>query len=285
MKYTAGLSVIRTLNISDGLLEDFLEGLWVLKLLLDLGNDGLSKLLLLTLLDLSLVTDPGVKNGLSLSGQSGALGDLEGLGLELCGLLDMVSEMRLATICAPKTHLGNLKEGLGDVNNTTHLLDVLNALLDGLSVVGTGRVQNATDLLNLGVGPLSVHWSRILSNSEEDGEKGESDNGLLVDDVVLVGEGVDSGSGGGGEDGGLGDEGVAREGIEDGLGLLLWLLSWDGRLVSGQSRDSADWSSWTDTGRAYTTVSPLDSIDLSLGVRAPLYVPRAVFAKRDAIVI
>lgn len=184
-----------------------------------------------------------------------------------------------------KTHLGNLEEGLGNVNNTSHLLDVLNALLDGLSVVGTGRVQDAADLLDLSVGPLSVHWSGILSNSEEDGKKGESDNGLLVDDVVLVGESVDSGSGGGGEDGGLGDEGVAWEGIEDGLGLLLWLLSWDRGLVSGQCRDSADWSSWTDTGRAYTTVSPMGSIGLSLGVRAWLNIPRAVFAKRDAIVI
>ena len=155
-----------------------------------------------------------------------------------------------------KTHLGNLEEGFGNVNNTSHLLDVLNALLDGLGVVGTGRVQDAADLLDLSVGPLSVHWSGILSNSEEDGKKGESDNGLLVDDVVLVGESVDSGSGGGGEDGGLGDEGVAWEGIEDGLGLLLWLLSWNRGLVSGQCRDSADWSSWTDAGRAYTTVSP-----------------------------
>ena len=77
----------RTLNISDRLLKDLLESLWVLKLLLDLGNDALGKLLLLTLLDLSLVTDPGIKNSLGLSGQSSALGDLESLGLELCGLL------------------------------------------------------------------------------------------------------------------------------------------------------------------------------------------------------
>lgn len=112
MKHTAGISIIRTLNISDGLLKDLLEGLWVLKLLLDLGDDGLSKLLLLALLNLSLVTDPGVKNGLSLSGQSGALGDLEGLGLELCGLLNMASEMRFASIGPPKRTLETSKRAL-----------------------------------------------------------------------------------------------------------------------------------------------------------------------------
>lgn len=153
-------------------------------------------------------------------------------------------------------------------------------------MVGTGRVQNAADLLDLSVGPLSVHWSGILSNSEEDAEEGECDNGLLVDDIVLVGESVDSGSGGGGEDGGLGDERVSWKGIDDGLGLLLWLLSWDvGGVVSGQSRDSPHWSSWTETCRAYIIVSAPAPIELSRAVIAALYIPRAVFAKRDAIVI
>ena len=188
--------------------------------------------------------------------------------------------------CAAVTHLGDLEEGLGDINNTSHLLDVLNALLDGLSVVGTGRVQDAADLLDLSVGPLSVHWSGILSDSKEDAEEGECDNRLLVDDVVLVGERVDGSSGGGGEDGGLGDEGVSWERIDDGLGLLLWLLSWDvGGVESGQSRDSPHWSSWTETCRAYIVVSAPDSIEVSRVVIAAVNIPRAVFAKRDAIMI
>ena len=91
----------RTIDISDGLLKDLLEILWVLTLLLDLGNDACGKLLLLALLDLSLVTDPGVKDSLSLSGQSGALGELESLGLELCGLLYLGLEMRVIAIVLP----------------------------------------------------------------------------------------------------------------------------------------------------------------------------------------
>ncbi len=261
----------RTLNIGNGLLKDLLEGLWVLKLLLDLGNDALGKLLLLALLDLSLVTDPRVKDSLSLGGQSSALGDIESLSLKLGSLL------------------GNLEEGLGDINDTTHLLDVLDALLDGLGVVGTGRVQDTADLLDLGVGPLAVHWSGILSNGVEDGKEGEGDNGLLVDDVVLVGEGVNGGTGGRGEDGSLRDKGVAWERVDDGLSLLLWLLGWDVRGVvanrAGQSRDSPHWSSWTETCRAYATVRRRRPIEVARIAIASRYVPKAVFAKRDAIVI
>jgi hypothetical protein len=77
----------RTLNIGDALVENLLECLGVLKLLLDLGNDGLGKLLLLPLLDLALVADPRVENNLGLVGNGGLLLELESLGLELGGLL------------------------------------------------------------------------------------------------------------------------------------------------------------------------------------------------------
>jgi hypothetical protein len=80
-------SVAHTLNISNTLLEDLLKDLGVLELLLDLGDNGLSKLLLLALLDLALVSDPGFKNSLGLSSQSGLLLELESLRLELGGLL------------------------------------------------------------------------------------------------------------------------------------------------------------------------------------------------------
>ena len=50
----------RTLDISHALRQDLLQNLGVLQLLLDLGNDGISQLLLLALLDLAFVTDPRV---------------------------------------------------------------------------------------------------------------------------------------------------------------------------------------------------------------------------------
>lgn len=79
--------VTRTLNISNALLENLLQNLGVLELLLDLANDGLGKLTLLALLNLALVADPGVEDGLGLSGKSSALLELVGLSLELGGLL------------------------------------------------------------------------------------------------------------------------------------------------------------------------------------------------------
>lgn len=77
----------RTLDISDALRQDLLQDLWVLQLLLDLGDDGISQLLLLALLDLALVTDPGVQDGLGLGSQGGLLLQLVGLSLEPRGFL------------------------------------------------------------------------------------------------------------------------------------------------------------------------------------------------------
>lgn len=222
----------RTLNVKDALLENVLKGLGVLELLLDLGNDGLRKLLLLALLDLSLVTHPRVENALGLSGKGGGLLQLENLGLNLGSLLFRVSNPHIRQSIYV-THLGNLEKRLGDVDDTSHLLDVLDAGVDGLGVVGASRVQDVADLADLSLGPSGVCWSKVLANSEEDGEKRETDDGLLVDDIVLVAESEDGRAGTGREDGGLGDQGVAWKGIEDRLGLLLWLLSGDAGVVAG----------------------------------------------------
>lgn len=77
----------RTLDVSNALLQDLLESLGVLKLLLDLGDDGSSQLLLLALLDLAFVADPRVENGLGLSGEGSLLLELKSLGLKLGGFL------------------------------------------------------------------------------------------------------------------------------------------------------------------------------------------------------
>lgn len=81
------VSVVRTLDISYALLQNLLQNLGVLELLLDLGDDGSSELLLLALLDLALVADPGVEDGLGLGGQGGLLLELESLSLKLGSLL------------------------------------------------------------------------------------------------------------------------------------------------------------------------------------------------------
>lgn len=76
-----------TLNISNALVEDLLEGLGVLELLLDPANDGVGKLTLLALLDLALVANPRVKNLLGLGSDSSTLLELVSLGFKLGGFL------------------------------------------------------------------------------------------------------------------------------------------------------------------------------------------------------
>lgn len=77
----------QTLNIGHALLKNLLENLGVLELLLDLGDDRLGQLPLLSLLDLALVSDPRVEDGLGLGSQGGLLLKLESLSLKLGGFL------------------------------------------------------------------------------------------------------------------------------------------------------------------------------------------------------
>lgn len=136
-------------------------------------------------------------------------------------------------------YLGNLKEALGNIDNTAHLLHAVDAGFDGLGVVGTGSVQDIGNLLVLPIGPFAVHGTEVLDDGGPDAQQTEGDDGLLVDDIVLVAEGVNGQPGDGGHDGGLGDERVAGQGIENGLGLLLWVLGRDARDVAVRGRGEA----------------------------------------------
>lgn len=156
-----------------------------------------------------------------------------------------VSYIRILTFVATtlaqilnSLYLGDLEEGLGNVNNAAHLLDVLNAGLDGLGVVSAGAVEDVLDLLVLSLGPLLVGRAAVLEQTSPDGQQADRNDSLLVHDVVLIAEGVDAKTGGTAEEGGLADQVVAGEGIDDALGLLLGLLGGDVAGVSdGSSRD------------------------------------------------
>jgi hypothetical protein len=89
----SGDGIAHTLNVSDALVKDRLERLGALELLLDLGDDGLGELALLPLLNLALVADPRVEDGLGLGGNGSPLLELKSLGLELGGLLLGVSRV------------------------------------------------------------------------------------------------------------------------------------------------------------------------------------------------
>ncbi len=68
-----------------------MENPGVLEFLLDLGDNGVGQFLLLALLDLALVPDPGVENSLGLGGKGSPLLELKSLGLELCCFLQRTS--------------------------------------------------------------------------------------------------------------------------------------------------------------------------------------------------
>ena len=118
-------------------------------------------------------------------------------------------------------YLGNGKERLGDVNDAAHLRNVVDPVLDGLGVVGASGVQDVPDPVVLGLSPFLVHGTAKLDQRSPDAQKSEGNDGLLVDDVVLIADGVDGQTGGGGEDGGLGDEGAAGQGVDERLRLGL----------------------------------------------------------------
>jgi hypothetical protein len=253
----------RTLDVSDGLVEDGLEGLGALELLLDLGDDGLGELALLPLLDLALVADPAVEDRLGLVRDGRLLLELVGLGLELGRLLRGVSAAVLVpglsyaivvvVAVAVLSYLGDLEQGLGDVNNSAEVLDALDALLDGLGVVGAGAVQDAGDLLGLLVGVVLPGGAGVLADGPEDGEQREGDDGLLVDDVQLVADGGDGQTGAGREHGGLGQRAVAGDGdgLHDALGLLLGVLLRGLEAgLRGDRGDGAEREGWADAGGA-----------------------------------
>jgi hypothetical protein len=154
------------------------------------------------------------------------------------------------------SHLGNLEQGLGDVNDTAKVLDALDALLDSGGVVLAGSVQDTRDLVDLLLRIVSPSRSSVLGNGPEDGKEREGDNGLLVDDVELVADSSDTETGSRGEDGGLGEGAVAGDGyrVEDGLGLLLGVLLGQVGLIAGLDGDGgqgAERERWAETGGAY----------------------------------
>lgn len=76
-----------TLDISNTLLQDLLQGFGVLQLFGDLADDRLGKLALLPCLDLSFISHPRIQYRLGLCCQSSSLLELKGFGLEICGFL------------------------------------------------------------------------------------------------------------------------------------------------------------------------------------------------------
>jgi hypothetical protein len=187
-------------------------------------------------------------------GNGSLLLELESLGLELGGLL-CGCQYRPPSVVIGLSCLGNLEEGLGDVDDTAEVLDALDARLDGRRVVGTGSVQDAGDLVGLLLRVLAPGGASVLGDGPEDGQQRQRHNGLLVDDVELIADGGHTQAGARGEHGGLGEGAVAgdRDGLHQRLGLLLGVLLRHIGVVAGLRGDGwegAERERWAETGGA-----------------------------------
>lgn len=195
------------------------------------------------------------------------------------------------------SYLGDLEESLGDVNNTFHLLHVLDAGLDSGGVVGPGLVEDVEDLLVLAIGPLRVHGATVLDEATPDSEKAEGNDGLLVHNVVLIADGVDRETGSAGKNGGLGEKAVSGERIDNGLGLLLGVLGGNVGGVAGRRERGEGGNSSPSDGRpdevgacrkrseTVTETGGGRQLIISINKNAFSNVPTALRAKRDAIVL
>lgn len=137
-------------------------------------------------------------------------------------------------------YLGNSKELLGDINNTRELLDVANARLDSVGVVGTSSVQDVLVLVDLALRPLLIRGATVLGDGSEDTEDTEENNGFLVENIEFVADGSDGKTGRSGESGGLGNQAVAGDRIEDRLGLLLRVLAGDVGVHTDRGEGTSD---------------------------------------------
>lgn len=187
-------------------------------------------------------------------------------------------------------YLGNLEEALGDVDNTTHLLHVLDAGLDGLGVVGTSAVEDVLDLLVLSLSPGLVAGTAVLDETAPDGEQADGNDRLLVHDVVLIAEGVDAETGSAAEDGRLAEQVASGEGVDDALGLLLGLLGRDVAGVAdggdGESREGSAGDGRSEEGSACLLRQYAGQLGVnSRGGRWIIDLPTALRAKREAIVM
>ena len=191
------------LDLADGLVEDLGLELGVQEIGLDLLDHVSGQLGLLALTDGGLVADPGVEDRLDLGGHGGLLLELKGLSLELGGLL------------------GKSVEGLGDLDNILHLTDLVNAVLNGGLVVDAGLLEDGADLVDVDISPLVEGLAGSLDDTAEGGSESQEDQGLLVEDVDLLGDQVGGSASNGGDVSSLGDQRVTGEGVNDALGLGL----------------------------------------------------------------
>lgn len=88
------------------------------------------------------------------------------LGLELGRLLRRYVDVGTCVFTTQgKTHLGDSEKALSQGYNVLHLVDGLDAVLDGLGVLSTRAVEDALDAVDVPLCPLLVRRPDDLCNS------------------------------------------------------------------------------------------------------------------------
>ena len=101
-------------------------------------------------------------------------------------------------------------------------------------MVFTRCVQDPRVLVCRRIRPLLVHRPGVVVHRPVDRQQAEGDDGLLVDNVDLIGDSGDAQPGTGGQNGGFGDETVARQGIENGLRCIFRVFGGNGGRLGGR---------------------------------------------------
>lgn len=161
----------------------------------------------MSLLDLSLVSDPAVENGSGFGGKRGFLLELERLSFESGSFLQNVSmpDRSKPTTHSSSTHLGNFEQLLGDIDHVAQGLHLLNSGLHSIGMSLLRLVHNVQNFLGVRVRCFLVHRSSILEYPKEGGQQTESNHGLLVEHVKLIADGPGRYTGACGENRGLRD--------------------------------------------------------------------------------
>lgn len=130
-------------------------------------SDGVGHLFLLSLSLTCFVSNPTVHDCLCFVGKVYFLLQLEDFSLDLCGVL------------------ADFEEVLCDFDDVPHLSDRVDAFLDSLFVVLSGRSEEVGVLLSNLVDPRIVPWSPELNDKVEQQRRADEDDRLVIEDVEL----------------------------------------------------------------------------------------------------
>ena len=204
-----------TFNISNTLLKQLLLKFGILQFLTDLGSNRVGHLLLLPLPLICLVPHPRIQHSLGLRRKVHPLLQLKHLRLHLGSILRHVEQV------------------FRDVNDIPHFPNGINAFLNRLFMLFAGGCQDLGLLCGNGIDPFRVAWAGQFDDEVEEKRGAEEDDGFIVEDVELFGDGGGESCGADSQEAGFADDGTAGEGIDEGCCSGLGVGGWGSSVWGG----------------------------------------------------